>query len=504
MERTGCSRWMAGLFALAVFAFVFVFFAQVHPLVLYDGDDWATASYQRSALPKWQGWNPCRVFPEVFMPLCTSLAAHVIYPLTGDYSGAMSLIFAVAAAAFITAYVGLLRRFAKRRFSLDTPATILIAALFLALHFLCFRSQDSGNAHLFYADNTCTFFYYTLPALLNASLVLLWEAGGCFERLADPGHPVRDGLLILAVYMSVFSNLFGSQILAIYAGVRIVTDVCAQMARTGKPAKALRGAFTQHAWEWAVLLLWLIALIFEANGGRAGNLTADASYVDNLKKVYWKLPSVRWKFNNLFLTIAVLVPAAAAAVLLISRGRTEADRAFAQSAVRSVLCLALSSVYLVLLCAATKPSYIQSAQVLLGAVFYLLLLLSASAAYLIRKCPRLLALLPLALVLIVFETDTRQKTFAEPNISRIPAKTAMAVSDAMIAQMVELEKAGQTDAEALRLYVPVGDDNDNWPHPTYMLYNFTKTLCKHGILEHEYHFGTIVPTEDFDARYGIR
>lgn len=504
MERTGRSRWMAGLFALAVFAFVFVFFAQVHPLVLYDGDDWANASYQRSALPKWHGWNPGRVFPEVFIPLCTSLAAHVIYPLTGDYSGAVSLVFAVTAAAFITAYACLLRRFAERRFSLDTQASVLIAALFLALHFLCFRSLEYGNEHLFYASNVCTFFYYTLPALLNACLVLLWEAGGCFERLADPGHPVRDGLLILAVYMGVFSNLFGSQILAIYAGVRIVTDVCAQMARTKKLSKAACGMFTRHAWEWAVLLAWLIALFFEVNGGRAGNLTADASFVDNLKKVYWKLPSVRWKFNNLFLTISGAVPAAAAVVLLISKGRTEADRAFAQSAVRSVLCLVLSAVYLVLLCAATKPSYIQSAQVLLGAVFYLLLLLSASAAYLVRKYPRLLAALPLALVLIVFETDTRQQTFAESNISGIPARTAKAVSDAMIAQMVELERSGQTGEEELRLYVPVGDANDNWPHPTYMLYNFTKTLRKHGILEHEYHFGTIVPTEDFDARYGIR
>ena len=53
-----------------------------------------------------------------------------------------------------------------------------------------------------------------------------------------------------------------------------------------------------------MLLAWLIALFFEVNGGRAGNLTADASFVDNLKKVYWKLPSVRWKFNNLFLTIS--------------------------------------------------------------------------------------------------------------------------------------------------------------------------------------------------------
>lgn len=202
MERT--KRWHAGLFALAVFAFAFVFFAKVHPLVLYDGDDWATASYQRGALPKWHGWNPGRVFPEIFMPLCTSIGAHVLYPLTGDYVGAMSLVFAFTAAAFITAYVGLLRRFAGRRFALDAPASVLLAALFLALHFLCFRAQEYGNEHLFYAGNVCTFFYYTLPALLNADIVLLWEAGGCFERFADPRHPARDGLLLLAVYLGVF------------------------------------------------------------------------------------------------------------------------------------------------------------------------------------------------------------------------------------------------------------------------------------------------------------
>lgn len=500
MERT--RRWHAGLFALAVFAFAFVFFAKVHPLVLYDGDDWATASYQRGALPKWHGWNPGRVFPEIFMPLCTSIGAHVLYPLTGDYVGAMSLVFAFTAAAFITAYVGLLRRFAGRRFALDAPASVLLAALFLALHFLCFRAQEYGNEHLFYAGNVCTFFYYTLPALLNAGLVLLWEAGGCFERFADPRHPARDGLLLLAVYLGVFSNLFGSQILAIYAGVRIATDVCARCVRTKTLRGAAEGLPARHAWAGVVLLLWLAALIFEANGGRAGNLTAGTSLVNGLKQVYWKLPSVRWKFNPLFLNLALLLPVAAVLARWIAPGRTEADSAFAQSAVRHALCLALSAVYLVLLCAATVPSYIQSAQVLLGAVFYGLLLVIDSAAYLIKRFPRLTALLPLALLLIVFETDTRQPTFAESNIDHLPAQTAKAVTEAMIAQMVEMEASGQTDAP--RLYVPVGDANDNWPHPTYMLYNFTKTLCKHGILRHEYHNGTVVPTEDFDARYGIR
>ena len=54
---------------LLIFGFFFVFFTQVHPLVIYDGDDWRYIAYTRQALPSWNEWNPSRVFAECFQPL---------------------------------------------------------------------------------------------------------------------------------------------------------------------------------------------------------------------------------------------------------------------------------------------------------------------------------------------------------------------------------------------------------------------------------------------------
>ncbi|MBR2733236.1 MAG: hypothetical protein IKD80_03170, partial [Selenomonadaceae bacterium] len=51
------------------FAAMFIFFSQVHPIVLFDGDDWNVISDARVGLPKWGGWNPIKVLPETFFPI---------------------------------------------------------------------------------------------------------------------------------------------------------------------------------------------------------------------------------------------------------------------------------------------------------------------------------------------------------------------------------------------------------------------------------------------------
>lgn len=53
---------------LGVFGFLFVWFTQIHPLVVYDADDWTYLAYVRSATPIWGDWNPAKVFPETVMP----------------------------------------------------------------------------------------------------------------------------------------------------------------------------------------------------------------------------------------------------------------------------------------------------------------------------------------------------------------------------------------------------------------------------------------------------
>lgn len=73
------------LFYGAVFLFSFLWFSQVHPLTVYDADDWRYISEVRAGIPMWGYWNPSRVFPEVFLPFFSSLAVYGLMPLLEDY-----------------------------------------------------------------------------------------------------------------------------------------------------------------------------------------------------------------------------------------------------------------------------------------------------------------------------------------------------------------------------------------------------------------------------------
>ena len=66
-------------FSTIIFLSMLLFFLRIHPLIIYDADDWLYASYFRLPIPIWNDWNPSRVFPEIFMPLCSTLAVYLIY-----------------------------------------------------------------------------------------------------------------------------------------------------------------------------------------------------------------------------------------------------------------------------------------------------------------------------------------------------------------------------------------------------------------------------------------
>ena len=54
---------------LAIFISMFIFFTGAHPLIIYDGDDWANLSHMRHFIPMWHGFNPIKILPETLMPL---------------------------------------------------------------------------------------------------------------------------------------------------------------------------------------------------------------------------------------------------------------------------------------------------------------------------------------------------------------------------------------------------------------------------------------------------
>ena len=102
--------------AVAVFAIVCVFFIGVHPIVLFDMDDWRYIAEYRRPFPIWGGWNPARVFPETVMPLAGYAAAYLVKPLVGDYVLAITVTSGVIMALAVVMYYLAFKKFVISRF----------------------------------------------------------------------------------------------------------------------------------------------------------------------------------------------------------------------------------------------------------------------------------------------------------------------------------------------------------------------------------------------------
>ncbi len=111
------------LWCAAVFAFFYVWFSKVHPLIVYDADDWTYIAYVRRATPIWGEWNPAKVFPEVLMPFFSTIILHTLVPLTGDYITGFTVGHALVVSGFITVYAWSLVALLRRSFSLSSSCT---------------------------------------------------------------------------------------------------------------------------------------------------------------------------------------------------------------------------------------------------------------------------------------------------------------------------------------------------------------------------------------------
>lgn len=486
VDLRGMRRWQEALMEIAcavgLFAFLFIFFNSVHPLAMHDGDDWGYASFTRGALPIWRYWNPSKVLPEILMPLCVSVAGYLVMPFTGDFFAAITWVNAFVVSMMITVYACMLMRCLAHTAGRSLPEAALLSAIFVAFHFVAFRTQRSENVHLFYSWNVNTYYNYLIPVLLNASLVLFWEA----NAPRRPQCGVRHGFLVLAGYLAIFSNLFCSYVLAVYAGVRLLASL--RMCRKG----AVKPFFQRNLWELMTIAAWGVAAVFELSGGRAQDLGTYGGIPAHIKRAAWRLLARAGTLNRAFLAVCVVSVLLALVLLAHSRLRDEADRRFAGQLLRFLICGILSCAYLLMLCAVSAPDYMDRPDVLFGGIFFMLVIVILSMSYVLRRIPRAVLLLPLLLVVLVFEADTRVKTFCEPNIDGYSAQKCNAINQAIMDQILMAAQAGLSEAE---IEVPEGP---YWFVPDAM----ARAMLNCGLIDHEL-VGYNVEVQDFFERYGI-
>ena len=480
--------------APAIF-FVGAFFTQVHPLVIYDGDDWTYIAYTRQALPSWREWNPSRVFAECFEPLVGFLAAYGVTPLIGDYLHALTVTSAFALSLMIMGYLWMLARLLVRQDG-SWYRACFVTVIFLLFHFLLMKVHREGNPYLFWSVNFNCIYYYVMPALLNASLVLFLMREGSLTEVFQRLTPVRSGWMAFWIYFAIFSSIFHSIILASYLGLASLRDARAEAAAGNFH---LRNFLRRHRAEAVVLGFWLLSLLFEANGGRARQIG------QSLFDLHWEavLPSLAALFGSLNVPIIggglLLIVAMAWDFCRGRQGMGAEDRMDAAHVQISLASMVVTFLYLFLVCLKTGPSYLARSDVMVSGFFFLLLAICIALHALARRHAAVVRAIPIAVFIVLIATVNPNRGFLDSTPYGVPARVCDEVDHDILGQILAADQAG---VDTMTLYVPVSGAEDNWPHPYFLKNRLRNTLYRHGIITRTFDI-QVVPDAEMNRKYHL-
>lgn len=473
-------------FSTIIFLSMLLFFLKIHPLIIYDVDDWLYASYFRLPIPIWNDWNPSRVFPEIFMPLCSTLAVYLFMPLTHDYIWSLALMYGIVVSFFITLYVSAFALFLREKMKTSVSNSIIISMFFFIFHFLIFKTAESGNHHLFYANDVTCYFYYIIPTILNVILVIILELYPDLMDVFSRKNGVLKGVILFGVYMAIFSNMFCSVILAVWAGVEIINSgleliSCGQFR--------FRTILRNSIYKLMVVLSWLISIIYELSGGRAESL-AGISFAENVKYTIHNFINVLISVNKYVALLLICV-----IILYLAIIRNKKQGRYILIALANAVII---GVFLILACAKSNAYYITRTEILLALCFWVFAAIGIMATALIDN--RVIrSLSPCILLLLCTIINSHGITFADANCGEVDWKTCYDISSDFVEQ---IEVADDDNKMNIVLKVPQYDDSQNWPLAIYGEDRICYTLYKHGIVSHNLNV-IFEPDNSINQKWGI-
>lgn len=460
-------KYRRGIFFGLIFLSIVIFFTMAHPLVPYDGDDWLNLSILRKAVPMTGAYNPIKVLPETLFPLAGLVAAYVVFPLIGDYISAIALTSALVMAGLISLYMYLFFKLVDRWLSLSDYANMMVTALFFLLHFVLFYEKSSPVAYLFGSGNLTCIYHYVIPALVNLCVVL-YLARFDIAHEALNLTPGRRSVLVFCLYLAIFSNALSNIILAAYVGSLLAFRFFAHLKARG----SYKAFAKENAFYLGIIVIWLLALVFESQGGRAHDIGQGLTFsrIFETGTIFWSMIT---RLNVDVVVVGVLFIAAA----LYSRYRKK-DKGYLLIGMYLGTSL-ISGLYLVFLCAKAGPGYIGRSDVFMSFIIWTVLWMSLSLAYALKHYGKGIFIVPLLVLFFAVEAGLGPRGYAESTVGQVPPSICYEIDYNLIEQIQAADRDGKTE---MVLRVPKGDNRDNWPHPMYMGGKISRTLYKHGLI----------------------
>lgn len=491
-----------------VFFFSCYFFIKVHPLYTLDTDDWSFIQDVRNgrAWPVWGIWNPTRVFPEIFMPAISWLSVVFIYPFNADYIESLSIGYGIILSFFLILLGIMLAKVFENCFKLVRFESLLFSLFFIL--FLFYPLYRHSNLYLLRSVNVTCIFFYTIPALLCATVVLwlLWKK----EKCGDLSF-FSQALLIIAIYFSLNSNLFGSIVLFSFSSSIILISLYTEIKQKNCLSflglfSSIKNSVQNNKLHIFLIIAYLIVLIYEANGGRASGYSAGVFELDiksSFNTFIHSLVKTQQGFH-----ILLIANLTGLFIYLYRRKKNKLqalDRLFSEVLVKLVISFIITAIFLVLLCSKVVAGYFGRTDVALSYFFYILVFSFCSFIY-TYKCikkhaPAVIGVLPLLILLFSSNVVFVGSRYAETSMAQFPVLIGKKISDDLISQIISADNSGKTDIEIL---VPefIGPTNDNWPLALYGAQRISNALYNHRIISREI-IVRFIPDRKINNKYKI-
>lgn len=458
---------------VGIYLFLLLFFTQICPLVLYDGDDWQNIGWMRLALPVWGSWNPSRVLPETIMPFAGWIAAYVIYPLNGDYFRAITIGCAIIISAAILLLCLCAEHFFRIRFKVSARLALFLEILFLVLQFFLFRTRGTSR-YMFQAyDLTCVF-NYTLPGILGMCTVLAMLSYEDYAAHFLKLDAFRKGAFLLLLYLSIFSHDYASEVPAILCGTLLIRNFARErkQCRENRKVPDVRVFCRSNSLYLAGLVLWMVSLLFEAGGGRSAHMENGA--VIDIGKAFAQLLAMIQALRPVFALCLILI-----LVWIVARHRRHRSFPDGGGLIRMVLVnLALTTAYLLIL--SSIVSYMSRIEASWNIWEYLILIVMIGIVRLLQCYPGLKCLMVPALFILMFSTAAPDGRFLISTVNSTDYETCMNTDVYILEQVQTADREG---LDSVTITVPsYPDDTRSWIFTNDFGERISQTLYNHGMI----------------------
>ena len=256
-----------------------------------------------------------------------------------------------------------------------------------------------------------------------------------------------------------------------------------------------------NLFELIIAFSWLTSVIIESQGGRADSFEEPFMLKESVSSFLASLTGL----NRMFYCGILCVIALAILVYGIRRWKQgdsldETDKSYVCWFGRCISCIILAVLYLIVLCARVTPYYLNSANVKIGWMFYVVLFTMISMAYLLKRIPRFILVFPILIYILFFETVIDDKAYAENYVPTYDAETVKALNENIIQQVKAAEEAGE---DSVAVLVPYTESQD-WPIAvTYGGERIAYTLHNHGITKRKMNIHLIADPQ-INEQFGLQ